>query len=89
MKAKKFLLIYFKQSRQNNQLKAKKNTAKQSQLAAKENELPRHNKENHGRKTSLANSLGAGYVSYFKAVFCVRVVAVRDLEVVQCSFEPF
>ena len=27
------------------------------------------NKEKHGRKTNLANSLRAGYASYFKAVF--------------------
>ena len=29
----------------------------------------RQNKENHGRKKTLANSSGAGYASYFKAVF--------------------
>ena len=43
----------------------------------------RQNEENDGCKTNLANSLGAGYASYFKAVFwCERVVAVCDLEVV-------
>ena len=30
------------------------------------------NEENHGCKKNLANSLRAGYASYFKAVFCVR-----------------
>ena len=44
----------------------------------------RQYEENHGCKTNLVNSLGAGYASYFKAVFflCERVVAVCDLEVV-------
>ena len=42
----------------------------------------RQNKENYGRKTNLANSLGVGYASYFKAAFCARDVAVCDLEVV-------
>ena len=64
-----------KQSRQKNQFKAKKHTATLGQLAAKANELTRHNKENHGFKTNLANSLRAGYVSHFKAAFCIRVVA--------------
>ena len=71
MKARKFVLIYFKtvkatQSTQG-QKKKKKNGAKKSQHAGKENE--RQNKEKHGHKTKLENSLGAGYASYFKAVF--------------------
>ena len=47
-----------------------KNSAKRSQHAAKENEFTPEQKK-HGCKTNLANSLRAGYASYFKAVFCV------------------
>ena len=35
-----------------------------------------------GFKTNLVNLLGASYVSHFKAVFCVRIVAVCEIEVV-------
>ena len=52
---------------------------KLSHLVAKPNELTRHNIENHGFKTNLANSLRAGYVSHFRVVFCVRIVAVCDI----------
>ena len=39
----------------------------------------RHSQENHGTKTNSETLLGAGYVSYFKVVFCVRVVEVCNL----------
>ena len=86
MKAREFVLIYFKT------VKAKQstqgiNTGKKKIQRSKVNSQlrkmsSRQNKENHGRKTNLANSLVAGYVSYFKTVFCVRVLAVCELEVV-------
>ena len=94
MKARKFVLIYFKtvkatQDKKKKKKKKKKNTAryKAETLLYKVNtrlkKMTSHQKkENHSCKTNLANSLGAGYASYFKAVFCVRVVAVCDLEVV-------
>ena len=65
MKARKFVLIYFKT------VKAKKNTARKKVNTRLKKMSSRQNKEKHGRKTNLANSLGAGYASYFKAVFCV------------------
>ena len=52
-------------SRQN-----KKYSAKKSQMRLKKMSS-RQNKEKHGHKTNLANSLGAGYASYFKVVFFV------------------
>ena len=64
MKAKIFVLLYFKT------VKAKRSTqgTEQSELAAKQNELtPKHscqNKENHSGKTNSANSLGTS-LSHF------------------------
>ena len=50
--------------------KAKK-TARKKVNSRLKKMTSRQNKEKHGRKTNLANSLGAGYARYFKAVFCV------------------
>lgn len=63
MKAKKFVLLTSNQLRDKNPQEAKKHTAKQIKLAAKQNELTPH-KENFS-KTNSANSLGAGYVREF------------------------
>ena len=83
MKARKFVLIYFKtvKATQSTQGKKKKYSARQSQHAAKRNELAPEQRKSWPQN-KLANSLGAGYASYFKAVFCARVVAVCDFEVV-------
>ena len=62
MKARKFVLIYFKT------VKATQGKEKKIQRDTKSTK----NEENRGCKTNLAKSLGAGYASYFKAVFCVR-----------------
>ena len=52
MKAREFVLIYFKTVRQHNQLKAKKNSAKKSQHAAKENEFtPEQRKKTAAKQT--------------------------------------
>ena len=69
MKARKFVLIYFKTVKaiQSTQGK-KKNSAKKVNTRLKKMSS-RQNKEKHGYKTKLANSLRAGYASYFKAVF--------------------
>ena len=73
MKARKFVLIYFKT------VKAKKSTegkkiysAKKSQHAAKENEFtPEQSKTRPQKKKKLiANSLGAGYVIYINIYKC-------------------
>ena len=75
MKVRKFVLIYLftsKQSRQHNLLKAKKKKRARKKVNTRlEKMSSRQNKEKHGRKTNLANSLGAGYASYFKEVFFV------------------
>ena len=74
MKARKFVLIYFKtvKATQSTQGKKKKNTARKKVNTGLMKKMNSHqNKEKHGRKTNLANSLGAGYASYFKAVFFV------------------
>ena len=55
---------------QNSQGKIK-NTARKKVNTRLKKMSSRQNKEKHGHKTNLANSLGAGYASYFKAVFCV------------------
>ena len=49
----------------------KKKTARKKVNTRLKKMSSRQNKEKHGRKTNLANSWGAGYASYFKAVFCV------------------
>ena len=73
MKARKFVLTS-KQSRQHNQLKAKKTTARKKVNTRLRKMSSRQNKEKHGRqKKTLANSLGAVYASYFKAVLAVFV----------------
>ena len=61
MKARKFVLIYFKTVK-----------ATQGKKKIQRDTKSTKNEENHGCKKNLANSLGAGYASYFKAVFCVR-----------------
>ena len=77
MKARKFALIYFKtvkatQSTQGKKKKKKKkNTARKKVNTRLKKMSSRQNKEKHGRKTNLANSLGTGYASYFKSVFYV------------------
>ena len=60
MKAKRFVLIYFKT------VKAKRSTqgTEQSEPAANNQLNSRQNKENHSGKTDPANSLGAG-LSHF------------------------
>ena len=86
MKARKFVLIYFETVKAT-QLKAKKKNTVRNKVNTRLKKMSsRQNKENHVCKTNPANSIGAGYASYFKAVFfCVRVVAVCDLEVVLTS----
>ena len=72
MKARKFVLIFFKTVKATQSTQGqKKNTARKKVITRLKKMSSRQNKEKHGRKTNLANSLGAGYVSYFKAVFCV------------------
>ena len=66
MKARKFVLIYFKTVKATRGKKIQRDTKSTKKMSSRQNE------ENHGCKTNLANSLGAGYASYFKAVFCVR-----------------
>ena len=73
MKARKFVLIYFKTVKAT-QGKKKKKIQRDTKSTKKMSS--RQNKENHGCKTNLANSLGAGYARV------ERVVAVCDLEVV-------
>ena len=68
MKARTFVLIYFKTVKAT-QGKKKKNSARYKVNTRLKKMGSRQNKENHGCKTNLANSLGAGYASYFKAVF--------------------
>ena len=67
MKARKFVLIFFKtvKATQSTKGKKKKKTARLKKMSSLQN------KEKHGRKNNLANSLGAGYASYFKAVLCM------------------
>ena len=72
MKARKFVLIYFKTVKATQSTQGKKTTArKKSQHAAKENEFTPEQRKTRPqkKKKKLANSLGAGYASYFKAVF--------------------
>ena len=70
MKARKSVLIYFKtlKATQGKKKKIQRDTKSTKKMSSRQNE------ENYGCKTNLANSLGAGYASYFKAVFfvCVR-----------------
>ena len=68
MKAREFVLIYFKTVKTITP-RGKKHTARNKVNTRLKKMSSRQNKENHGRKTNLANSLGAGYASYFKAVF--------------------
>ena len=70
MKARKFVLIYFKTVKATQSTQGKKNySAKKSQHAAKENEFTPEQRKTRPQKKNLADSLGAGYASYFKAVF--------------------
>ena len=71
MKARKFVLIYFKTVKATQSTQGKKTTARKKVNTRLRKMSSRQNKEKHGRKKkkNLANSLGAGYASYFKAVF--------------------
>lgn len=72
MKATKFVLIYFKTVKATQSTQGKKNKTARKKVNTRLKKMSsRQNKEKHGRKTNLANSLGAGYASCFKAVFCV------------------
>ena len=86
MKTRKFVLIYFKTVKATQSTQGKKDySAKKSQHAAEENEFtPEQRKTRPQKKKNLANSSGAGYASYFKAVF-VCVVAARYLTSEQFS----
>ena len=71
MKAREFVLIYFKTVKVTQSTQGKKTTARKKVNTRLKKMSSRQNKEKHGRKKEkkLANSLGAGYASYFKAVF--------------------
>ena len=70
MKARKFVLNYFKTVKATQSTQGKKTTARKKVNTRLKKMSSRQNKEKHGRKKkNLANSLGAGYASYFKAVF--------------------
>ena len=72
MKARKFVLIYFKtvKATQSTQGK-KKNSARKKVNTRLKKMSSRQNKEKHGCKTKLANSLRAGYEVILKQFFCV------------------
>ena len=66
MKARKFVLIYFKTVKAKKSTEDKKSTVRKKVNTRLKKMSLRQNKAKHGRKKKklIANSLGAGYVIY-------------------------